>query len=185
MVLWSVVAASQAALTGRTSFYVTRFLLGLIEGGFIPDTILYLSYFYKNAELPKRLSWFWTSYQSTQGVDAFLVYGIIHLRGKGVLNEGWRYLFLIEGCLTGLIGIWTWLCLPASPTQTSRTSFKGLFRPRSGWFFVREETIIVTRILRDDPNKATMHNRQGLSLSRYKKALTDYGLWPIYLLGLT
>ncbi len=43
MTAWSIVAASQAALQGRSSFYVCRFLLGLIEGGFIPDTILYAS----------------------------------------------------------------------------------------------------------------------------------------------
>lgn len=185
MVSWSIVAASQAALTGRTGFYICRSLLGLIEGGFIPDTILYLSYFYKNAELPKRLSWFWTSYQSTQVVGAFLAYGILHLRGHGSLQQGWRYLFAIEGTFTGLIGIWTWLYLPASPTQTARRGFKGLLRPKSGWFTEREETIMVTRILRDDPGKATMHNRQGLSLSLFKKALTDYDLWPIYILGLT
>ncbi|KEF52189.1 uncharacterized protein A1O9_11816 [Exophiala aquamarina CBS 119918] len=92
MVSWSIVAASQAALSGETSFYVCRALLGLIEGGFIPDTILYLSYFYKNSELPRRLSWFWTSYQSTQVVGAFLAYGILHLRGHSGLHEGWRRL---------------------------------------------------------------------------------------------
>lgn len=185
MISWSAVAAGQAGLTGRTSFYICRALLGLIEGGFIPDTILYLSYFYKNSELPRRLSWFWTSYQSTAIIGAFLAYGILHLGGTGSLVQGWRYLFCIEGSLTGLIGIWTWLYLPASPTQTARTGYKGLLRPRSGWFTEQEEKIMVTRILRDDPNKASMHNRQGLSFTLLKKALFDYDLWPIYILGLT
>lgn len=31
MVLWSIVAASQAAITGKASFYVTRSLLGILE----------------------------------------------------------------------------------------------------------------------------------------------------------
>ena len=185
MVAWSIVAASQAGLQGRTSFYVCRFLLGLIEGGFIPDVILYLSYFFTNAELPKRLSWFWTSYQSTQIVGAFLAYGILHLRGKGALGEGWRYMFLIEGVFTGLIGVFTWLYLPASPTQTARGTYKGLLRPKEGWFTKHEETIMVTRILRDDPGKATMHNRQGLSWKDFRAAITDYDLWPIYLIGLS
>lgn len=185
MVCWSIVAASQAALSGKTSFYITRFLLGLIEGGFIPDTILYLSYFFKNAELPKRLSWFWTSYQSTQIVGAFLAFGILHLRGDSGLKEGWRYLFAIEGSLTGLIGILTWLYLPPSPTQTARQGIKGLLRPKQGWFTEREEIIMVTRILRDDPNKATMHNRQGISFKLFWEALTDYDMWPLYIVGLS
>lgn len=37
---------AQFALKNKTGFYVTRALLGLIEGGFIADTILYLSYYY-------------------------------------------------------------------------------------------------------------------------------------------
>ncbi|KIW18025.1 hypothetical protein PV08_02312 [Exophiala spinifera] len=185
MVLWSAVAMSQAAMHGRTSFFICRWLLGMLEGGFIPDTILYLSYFYKNSELPRRLSWFWTSYQGTQIVGAFLAYGILHLRGHSGLHEGWRYLFLIEGSFTALIGILTFLYLPPSPTQTARKGWKGLLRPKAGWFSEREETIMVTRVLRDDPGKATMHNRQGLTGSLMWEALTDYDMWPIYLIGMS
>lgn len=50
------------------------------------------------------------------------------------------------------------LYLPPSPTQTKRSGIKGLLRSKEGWFTEREEIIMVTRILRDDPGKATMHN---------------------------
>jgi hypothetical protein len=63
--------------------------------------------------------------------------------------------------------------------------WKGLLRPKSGWFNEREEVIMVTRVIRDDPGKATMHNRQGLSLTLLWEALTDYDMWPIYLIGLS
>ena len=63
MVSWSLVASMQAFLSGPRSFYACRALLGLIEGGFIPDNILYLSYWYTGTELPARLSWFWVAYQ--------------------------------------------------------------------------------------------------------------------------
>jgi hypothetical protein len=49
MMSWSAVAIGQVGLTGKSSFYATRALLGLIEGGFIADTILYLSYYYSES----------------------------------------------------------------------------------------------------------------------------------------
>jgi MFS family permease len=75
MVSWSLVASFQAFIKNKTGFFICRWLLGLIEGGFIPDTILYLSYFYTSKELPIRLSYFWVAYQSTNIVSAFLAYG--------------------------------------------------------------------------------------------------------------
>lgn len=115
-----------------------------------------------------------------------MAFGILHLNdGKTGLKNGWRYLFAIEGALTAFIGILTWFYLPASPTQTSRHGWKGALRPKNGWFTEHEEYILVTRILLDDPGKATMHNRQGLSFKALWQSLTDYDMWPIYLIGFT
>ena len=107
MISWSVVASCQARLDGKAAFFVTRCLLGVIEGGFIPDVILYLSYFYKSKELPIRLSFFWGAYAFTFILSAFFAFGILHLRGHDGL-AGWRWLFALEGGLTALIGILSW-----------------------------------------------------------------------------
>lgn len=125
-----------------------------------------------------RLSYFWVSYQGTSIVGAFLAYGLLRLRGLHGM-PGWAYIFAFEGLITGLIGIFAVFYMPPSPTQTASS-----FRGKDGWFSEREEKIMVNRVIRDDPSKGDMHNRQGLSPKLIFQSFSDYDLWPIYILGL-
>ncbi|KAG5360684.1 putative transporter [Yarrowia sp. B02] len=177
MVMWSIVAVCQGALSGRSSFYATRCLLGLLEGGFIPDLVLWLSYFYTSKELPFRLSLFWGMQTVTSIIMSLLAFGLLRIHTKSV-PHGWRWLFIIEGVLTLIIGIATFFKMPASPSQT-RTWFR-----KEGWFTDRQEKIVVNRVLRDDPYKGDLHNREGLSFRRIFHSLADYRLWPIYIAGM-
>ncbi|KIH93146.1 transporter [Sporothrix brasiliensis 5110] len=179
MVVWSVIGICQGLVQGPKSFYATRALLGLVEGGFIPDALLYLSYFYTNKELPLRVSFFYCASNGTFIVAAFLAYGILHMRSVGGW-EGWRWLFVLEGALTAVVGVISWFYLPPGPTQTA-----SWFRGKNGWFTEREEVIMVNRVLRDDPAKGGMHNRQGLSWTLLYKSLMDYDLWPMYAMSWT
>ncbi|KAI5481438.1 hypothetical protein MNV49_004194 [Pseudohyphozyma bogoriensis] len=165
---------------GQTIFYIT-FLFAELPSQLISkklDIILYLSYFYKSAELPIRLSFFWMTLTATNIVGNLMAAGILQMRGLHGW-AGWRYLFLIEGCITFAIGAFAALWFPPSPTQTS-----GGIRGK-GWFSEREETIIVTRVLRDDPTKSDMHNRQGISLLALWRSFKDFDHWPLYALGIT
>ncbi|KAM0718555.1 hypothetical protein Q7P37_005625 [Cladosporium fusiforme] len=177
MIAWSIVAAAQAALSGRASFYACRALIGMLEGGFIPDLILWLSYFYTSKELPIRLSFFWTALDGTQIITAILAFGLLHMRGVHGM-AGWRWLFLIEGLITLAVGISAIFLMPSSAVAT-----KTWFRP-NGWFTDREVGIVVNRVLRDDPTKGDMHNRKGITPRSLLRSLADYDLLPIYALGL-
>jgi len=44
---------------------------------------------------------------------------------------------------------------------------------------------MANRILRDDPTKGDLHNRQVISWRDFRRSLADYDLWPTYLMTMT
>lgn len=88
---WSLVSGSQFWLKGKTSFLVCRVLIGALQGGFIPDLILYMSYFFTGKELPFRLALFWLSNRVTAIASPLLAFGLLHLQELGGGVEGWRW----------------------------------------------------------------------------------------------
>jgi predicted MFS family arabinose efflux permease len=104
---------------------------------------------------------------------------------------GWRWMFLLEGLFTLIIGIASFWMMPTAPSKT-----KTKFRPR-GYITDNEAKIIVNRAIRDEPTKVSnappaytvtdpqgnMHNRQPLTLKMIGKSCMDWHLWPVYIIG--
>lgn len=128
-----------------------------------------------NADLPN--SYFWTTLSLTTIITSLLAFALLHLCGVNGW-AGWRWLFFVEGLITLTIGLISFINMPASIVQT-----KTWFRPK-GWFTDKEVAIVVNRVLRDDPSKGDMHNRQAITPRRLWGVLKEYDLWPMYAIGL-
>ncbi|ORY68386.1 major facilitator superfamily domain-containing protein [Pseudomassariella vexata] len=177
MVMWGTVSWAQAFITGRATFYVTRAFIGMCEGGFIPGTILMATYFYTSKELSVRLAAFWSTLNIARVISALLAAGILEMRGIGG-RPGWFWLFLLEGLLTVVLGVISFLYLPRSPTST-----KSVLCPRP-WYTEREEVIMINRILRDDPAKGLTSIKEPATWKDIKAAWSDSSMWGLYFIGL-
>ncbi|GHJ89331.1 hypothetical protein NliqN6_5733 [Naganishia liquefaciens] len=177
MFAWGAVSLFQAFMKNKTEFYITRALIGLCEGGFIPGAVLYTSFFYKTGELAIRLSLFWSSLNLARVFSNLLAAAILPMRGVAG-KTGWFWLFTIEGLLTCVVAIFSYLWLPVSPVDTKT------FIVRKGWFSEREEIIAVNRILRDDPAKGLSSVKNAIKWKDIKEAWTDPALWGLVFIGL-
>ena len=61
MLTWGVIATAMIFITGPTSFYVLRFLLGIAEAGFFPGLILYLTHWFPMRERARAVGLFMTA----------------------------------------------------------------------------------------------------------------------------
>lgn len=177
MIMWGTVSWAQAWITNRAGFYVTRALLGACEGGFIPGTILFCTYFYKTRELSVRLAAFWSTLNVARVISALLAAGILKMRGISG-KPGWFWLFLLEGLLTVVIGLISYVYLPSSPVGTKTTLWR---RP---WYTERQEIIMVNRILRDDPAKGLTALKEPARFQDVLESLRDKSMWGLYFIGL-
>jgi MFS transporter, ACS family, tartrate transporter len=103
LVTWGIFATAMAAVSGETSFYVIRFLLGAAEAGFFPAVILYLTYWFPAAQRVAVLGLFILAQPLANAVGA-PVSGLL-LRMDGIWGlRGWQWMYIIEGLPAILMG---------------------------------------------------------------------------------
>ncbi|KAJ2919769.1 hypothetical protein MD484_g670, partial [Candolleomyces efflorescens] len=93
-----------------------RVLLGVFEAGFFPALVFIITTWYKRHEVQKRLAVFYLSSIVIAGFSSILAYAITFLKGKGNLN-GWQWIFIIEGILTIVLGLFTWFFVADFPDK--------------------------------------------------------------------
>lgn len=93
MAIWGTIALTQAWCTGLSSFYATRFLLGIFEGGYVPGAQYLLALFYTENELARRTAIFYFGNYFATAVGSLIAAAILRLGGAYGIS-GWQWLFI-------------------------------------------------------------------------------------------
>ncbi|KAL5355877.1 major facilitator superfamily domain-containing protein [Aspergillus floccosus] len=108
---FSVSILAAGFIKNVAGLYVTRLLLGVFESGLFPCLTIVLTTFYKREEQAQRISYLFVSAALSGGFGGLLAFGLVRLEGVGGLS-GWRWLFIIEGLMSAVVGIATFFLLP-------------------------------------------------------------------------
>lgn len=126
MISWGLVATLMGfigmgplnVISPKNQFYVLRFILGLAEAGFFPGVIVYLSHWFRYEDRGKAKAKFMI------GIPLATVVGVplsrlilenVHWYGL----PGWRWVFILEGLPSILLGFVTLFYLTDRPEQAN------------------------------------------------------------------
>ncbi|KAJ5974626.1 hypothetical protein N7481_011836 [Penicillium waksmanii] len=120
-IAWGLVSALTALVQSYGGILGCRLALGFVEAPFFPGVLFYLSKWYTKGELSMRMSLFYIGSLIAGALGSLIAAGILHsLAGKHRL-PGWRWLYIIEGVITIVLGFLVILLLPEFPN-----TWKGL-----------------------------------------------------------
>lgn len=114
MLTWALIAGALAFISGPTSFYVLRFLLGVAEAGFFPGVIFYLTHWVPAAQRGRLVAAFMTAIPVSTALGGPLSTAILSLDGAWGI-AGWRWLYVLETLPSLILGLVTVAYLPATP----------------------------------------------------------------------
>ncbi len=110
MITWGIASAATMFATGPHSLYSLRALVGLAEAGFLPGVLLYMTYWFPQSFRGRAASMLIIAQPITQAFGASLSGVILDL-------AGWRWLFVIEGIPSILLGVIAYRVLRDRPAD--------------------------------------------------------------------
>ena len=130
---WGLVGMSMGFVKSYTGLIITRFFLGLMEGGLLVSVyfrkfdlaiadlhlqggmIIYLAMFFTRHQLMFRIGLFYCAAPLSGAFGGLLATGLAKIHTGGY--KGWPFIFFVEGGITVLFGILTIFFLPHTPAE--------------------------------------------------------------------
>ncbi|KAJ4248461.1 hypothetical protein NW762_012798 [Fusarium torreyae] len=141
-----------------------RIILGAFEAGFFPAASYLVGEWYCRFELQWRLAMFFSAASLSGAFSGLLAFALEKMDGIGGL-KGWRWIFIIEGIITCLVGMslpWT---LPDSPSTAS-------------FLTPEEKEFIKARLERDSGTPSgRVQTRESFKWKYLRSAFADWKIW--------
>ncbi|KAJ0157981.1 putative transporter, partial [Colletotrichum tanaceti] len=159
-VSWGVIATLTGLVHSYGALIACRLLLGAVEAGLFPGLNVYLTFFYSKHELALRVGYLFVSAAIAGGLGGLLAYAIGHMDGVEGLS-GWRWIMLIEGLPTVVLGVITYFALPNDAA--------------TAYFLTDDEKAVLAR--RRAREYGNTSSAQEFSRDDMLKAFMDWKVW--------
>jgi len=140
MIVWGLVSACTLFVKSANQFYLVRFLLGIVESGFFPGVILYLTFWYTSKHRAKMVAAFMTAIPLSGviggPISGWLLDNMAHTGGL----RGWQWLYLVEAVPSLIAGVVTLFFLPDGPAKAR-------------WLTTDEKALLLQRLEEEDRQK--------------------------------
>ena len=93
----------------------------MVESGLFPGLVIYLTLFYTKAEIAVKIGYLFASAAIAGALGGLLSYGIGFMDGIAG-QRGWRWILILEGLPTVVLGVTTWFILANDPEHASYLS---------------------------------------------------------------
>lgn len=161
-VLWTIATFASSQVSTVNHLYAVRFFLGLFEAGHFPAVMYIAASWYTPEELAKRSTLIQISVGVGPMFSGFLQAGVYtHLNGVSG-RPGWKWLFLIDGCISLPIALLAFLFLPDTPVNQTKN-----------WLFTEADIALGRARKPLESFKAP----EKLSLAHFKRVI---GTWQLY-----
>lgn len=140
MVTWGLVSAAMSFAWNEQIFYLLWVLLGIVEAGFFPTGIYFISLWFPNKYRGHIMGIFYFGSPIALIVGGPLSGLLLDMHGFGGW-EGWQIMFAVEGLAASVLGVVLYFLLHNSPDEEN-------------WLSAEEKTALNTALKAENEDKA-------------------------------
>ncbi len=115
LVVWGALAAICGLVNTAQEFYWVRFFLGIAQAGFFPGIIVYLTHWFRYEDRAKAVAMFMMAIPTSNMVGAGISAVLMRIDWLGM--NGWRWLLILEGLPTVVLGVVAFFYLTDRPND--------------------------------------------------------------------